>query len=82
MLDTDMNMMLFSFIMMRMAGCILMNPIFGRTNIPISVKSGMIFTFTLLVYSVSGRLAALLLTTRWGFPCQRFTTHRAIPPYP
>ena len=54
MLDTDMNMMLFSFIMMRMAGCILMNPIFGRTNIPISVKSGMIFTFTLLVYSVSG----------------------------
>lgn len=53
MFETDASLILFSFIMMRMAGCILMNPIFGRSNIPIMIKSGMIMVLTILVYGVS-----------------------------
>lgn len=53
MFETNAELILFSFIMMRMAGCILMNPIFGRTNIPIVVKSGIIMVLTILVYGVS-----------------------------
>lgn len=34
---------LFALIMMRMSGFILMNPIFGRNNIPMQVKGGLIF---------------------------------------
>lgn len=54
MFETDGSLILFSFIMMRMAGCILMNPVFGRANIPIFVKSGLILVLTVLVFSVSG----------------------------
>lgn len=53
MLDIDGSIALFSLILMRMAGCILFNPIFGRTNIPIMVKSGFIMVLTLVVYGVS-----------------------------
>ena len=53
MLDLDGNIVLFSLIMMRMAGCILFNPLFGRTNIPIVVKSGVIMVLTYLVYTMS-----------------------------
>lgn len=47
------QMMLFSLIFMRMSGFVLMNPVFGRRNIPANVKGGMIMVFTLLIYSYS-----------------------------
>lgn len=47
------QMMLFSLIFMRMSGFILLNPIFGRRNIPSFVKGGMVMVFTFLLYSFS-----------------------------
>lgn len=47
------QMMLLSLVFMRMSGFILLNPILGRKNIPVQVKSGMVMVFTLLVYSFS-----------------------------
>jgi flagellar biosynthesis protein FliR len=44
---------LLSLVFMRMSGFILLNPIFGRKNLPAIVKSGMIMVLTLLVYSFS-----------------------------
>lgn len=44
---------LFSLIMMRMSGFILLNPILGRNNIPMTVKGGFIFGLSILMYSVS-----------------------------
>lgn len=44
---------LFSLILMRMSGFILFNPILGRSNIPMRVKSGFIFILTMMVYSFS-----------------------------
>lgn len=44
---------LFALIMMRMSGFILMNPIFGRTNIPMRFKAGLIFVLTLVIYTHS-----------------------------
>lgn len=48
------HLTLFSLILMRMSGFILFNPILGRRNIPVIVKTGFIFVLTLLVYSFSG----------------------------
>lgn len=53
MLDMEGSVILFSLILMRMAGCIFFNPLLGRSNIPIMVKSGFILVLTFLVYSVS-----------------------------
>ncbi|MFT4106012.1 MAG: flagellar biosynthetic protein FliR [Lacrimispora sp.] len=47
------QVMLFSLILMRMSGFVLLNPIWGRRNIPAQVKGGMIMVFTLLIYSFS-----------------------------
>ena len=47
------QMMLFSLILMRMSGFILLNPILGRRNIPGYVKGGFVMVFTLLLYSFS-----------------------------
>lgn len=47
------QLVLFSLILMRMSGFILMNPIFGRRNIPAQVKGGMVMVLTLLIYSYS-----------------------------
>lgn len=44
---------LFSLILMRMSGFVIFNPIFGRKNIPMMVKSGMIMILTFAVYSFS-----------------------------
>lgn len=44
---------LFALIMMRMSGFILMNPIYGRTNIPMRFKAGLIFVLTLVIYTHS-----------------------------
>lgn len=45
---------LFSFIVMRMSGAILFNPIFGRTNLPNQAKAALIFVLSLLLYLSSG----------------------------
>lgn len=49
----DFNMTLFTMVLMRMSGCILFNPIFGRRNVPVIVRAGMtlllaFFTFSLI----------------------------------
>ena len=51
--DTTAQVTLFSLILMRMSGFILLNPILGRRNIPMQVKAGFIFVLTLTVYSFS-----------------------------
>ena len=51
--DTTAQITLFSPILMRMSGFILLNPILGRRNIPMQVKAGFIFILTVTVYSFS-----------------------------
>ena len=51
--DTTAQVTLFSLILMRMSGFILLNPILGRRNIPMQVKAGFLFVLTLTVYSFS-----------------------------
>lgn len=47
----DFNLTLFSFVFMRMSGCILFNPIFGRRNLPLILKMGMVLLLSLFVFS-------------------------------
>lgn len=47
------HLTLFSLVLMRMSGFILLNPILGRRNIPMTVKAGLILALTLPVYSFS-----------------------------
>lgn len=47
------HLTLFSLILMRMSGFILLNPILGRKNIPMAVKAGLILALTFPVYSFS-----------------------------
>ncbi|MPM41473.1 hypothetical protein SDC9_88128 [bioreactor metagenome] len=47
------NFILFSFILMRMSGFILLNPIFARKNIPTIVKTGLIMALTMIVFTSS-----------------------------
>lgn len=42
---------LLSLILMRMSGFILLNPLFGRRNVPLQIKAGIIMVLTLAVYS-------------------------------
>lgn len=44
---------LLSLILMRMSGFILLNPLFGRRNISVQIKAGIIMVLTLAVYSWS-----------------------------
>lgn len=50
-LNDTAHFLLFSLILMRMSGFILLNPILGRRNIPAIVKAGFIMILTLLIYS-------------------------------
>ena len=52
-IDNTAQLTLFSLIMMRMSGFILFNPIFGRRNIPMTVKAGVIMALTLAIYFAS-----------------------------
>lgn len=45
--------MFFSLIFIRMSGFILLNPVFGRKNIPMFAKGGMIMVLSFLIYSFS-----------------------------
>ena len=53
-LDLGSNFLLFSLILMRMSGCFVFHPIFGRNNMPLPAKAGLILLISGLVYSVSG----------------------------
>ncbi len=56
-INTVAQLTLFSLIMMRMSGFILLNPILGRRNVPMRVKAGFIFILTLMIYSQSAESA-------------------------
>lgn len=45
------NFVFFSFVLMRMSGFVLLNPIFGRKNIPSLVKSGFILALAMIVFT-------------------------------
>lgn len=47
----NINFILFSFILMRMSGFVLLNPIFARKNVPAIVKTGFVMALTLIVYN-------------------------------
>ena len=53
MIDMNGNIILFSLIFMRVFGCIQFNPLFGRTNIPVMLKAGIVMVLSMLVYSVT-----------------------------
>ncbi len=55
--DSTAQLTLFSLILMRMSGFILLNPILGRRNIPAIVKAGFIFVLTTALYSFSSGTA-------------------------
>ncbi len=61
--DTTAQLTLFALIMMRMSGMILLNPIFGRRNIPMTAKSGLIIVLTLTLYSASAESAFEVAST-------------------
>lgn len=66
--DTTAQITLFSLILMRMSGFILLNPILGRKNIPAQVKAGVIFVLTLTVYSFSsGEAFDIASPLEYGF---------------
>lgn len=66
--DTTAQLTLFALIMMRMSGMILLNPIFGRRNIPMTAKSGLIIVLTLTIYSASAESAFEVAgTLEFGF---------------
>lgn len=45
------NFVFFSFVLMRMSGFILLNPIFGRKNIPTIIKSGLVLALSMIVFT-------------------------------
>ena len=67
-IDNTAQLTLFSLILMRMSGFVLMNPILGRNNIPARVKGGFIFILTMMVYSASMEEAVEIASTiEFGF---------------
>ncbi len=67
-LSNTAQLTLFSLILMRMSGFILLNPILGRKNIPMVIKSGMIMILTTAIYSFSGESAFETAgTVEYGF---------------
>ena len=66
--DTAAQLTLFSLIMMRMSGMILFNPLLGRRNIPMTVKSGIILALTVAIYLASVESAFEITNTlQFGF---------------
>ncbi len=67
-IGTTAQLTLFCLVLMRMSGFILLNPILGRSNIPMRVKGGFIFILTLAVYSFSaGEAFETASTIEFGF---------------
>lgn len=66
--DSTAQITLFSLILMRMSGFILLNPILGRKNIPAIVKAGFIFILTTAIYSFStGEAFDITSPIEYGF---------------
>lgn len=66
--DSTAQITLFSLILMRMSGFILLNPILGRKNIPAIVKAGFIFILTTAIYSFStGEAFDITSPVEYGF---------------
>lgn len=66
--NTTAQLTLFSLILMRMSGFVLLNPILGRNNIPIRVKGGFIFILSFAVYAASMEAAFETASTiEYGF---------------
>ena len=67
-IDNTAQLTLFTLILMRMSGFILLNPVLGRRNVPAIVKAGMIFVLTLAIYSFSENAAFdVESTVEYGF---------------
>lgn len=49
------NFLFFSFVLMRMSGFIFLNPIFGRKNIPNIIKTGLVMTLTVIVFTAGNQ---------------------------
>lgn len=47
-------LILFSLIVMRMSGAVVLNPMFGRTNFPSRAKAAFVLLMSLLLYTVTG----------------------------
>lgn len=45
---------LFALVVMRVSGAIALNPVFGRTNLPLRAKGCMIFALSVLLYQTAG----------------------------
>ena len=55
---------LFALILMRMSGCVFMNPIFGRRNVPTIIRVGLTLLLTLLIMSFTdARMPVNVLST-------------------
>lgn len=48
------DFILFTFIVMRMSGFLLLNPIFGRRNVPALVKAGFIMVLSVWLFGITG----------------------------
>ena len=67
-INSTAQLTLFSLIMMRMTGFILMKTIYGRSNKPMRLKSGLKFVLTLVVYTNSaGEAFEAVSTFEFGF---------------
>ncbi len=66
--DSVAQLSLFSLIMMRMSGFVLLNPLLGRREMPMQVKGGFIFVLTIMAYSLSAEnLPSAYSTIEFGF---------------
>lgn len=61
------QIILFSMILMRMSGLVLLNPVLGRRGIPGMIKAGMIMVLTIMIYPISE------ITGRFPVICNRNT---------
>ena len=48
-MNFDINLTFFALVMFRLFGCIMFNPIFGRRNLPLMLRSGLVLVLTILV---------------------------------
>ena len=54
---------LFLYILMRMTGFVVMNPLWGRQNVPARIKAGIVLVLTVFVHSLSTNAAVPIPTT-------------------
>ncbi len=67
-LNSSSQIMMFSLVAMRMAGLIFLNPIFGRRNVPNTIKAAFTFTLTLMVYTYAeGTVVETTSSLIYGF---------------